>query len=67
MRNPRVAGNLWPCVAVRGGSVVDDFFWVLYIKVLRRFMWVDFFCEILSEILEIRDGNPQASLNLLPF
>ena len=42
MRNPRVAGFLWPCVAVRGGSVVDDFFWVLYIKVLRRFMWVDF-------------------------
>ena len=31
----------WKFVAVRGGrdgSVVDDFFWVLYIKVL----WVDF-------------------------
>ena len=42
MRNPRVAGNLWRCVVVHGGSVVDDFFWVLYIKVLRKFMWVDF-------------------------
>ena len=42
MRNPRVAGNLWPCVAARGGSVVDDFFWVLCIKVLRRLLWVDF-------------------------
>ena len=35
-------GNLWPFVVVRGGSVVDDFFWVLYIKVLRRFLCVDF-------------------------
>ena len=34
--------GLWGFVAVRGGSVVDDFFWVLYIKVLRRFLWVDF-------------------------
>ena len=25
------------------------------------------FCEILSEVLEIWEGNPQASLNLLPF
>ena len=24
MRNPRVVGNLWPCVAVRGGFVAED-------------------------------------------
>ena len=49
MRNPRVAGFLWPCVAVRGGSVVDDFFWVLYMKVLRRFMWVDFLWNLVKD------------------
>ena len=33
-------------MAVRGGSVVDDFFWVLCIKVLRRLLWVDFLLNL---------------------
>ena len=65
MRNPRVAGNLWPCVAVHGGSVVDDFFWI-FSKSLEDFCGL-IFCEISSEVLEIWDGSPQASLDLLPF
>ena len=53
-------------MAVRGGSVVDDFSGFCTSKSSEDFCEL-IFCEILSEILEIRDGNLQASLNLLPF
>ena len=66
MRNPRVAGNLWPCVAVHGGSVAEDLFGFCTLKSLEDFCGL-IFCEILSEILEIRDGRPQELLDLLPF
>ena len=43
MRNPRVC---WEFLAARGGAwwlrCWWFLFWVLYIKVLRRFLWVDF-------------------------
>ena len=66
MRNPRVAGNLWSCVAVRGGSVVDDFSGFCTSKSLEDSFGL-IFGEILSEVLEIWDGRLQTLLYLLPF
>ena len=66
MRNPRVAGNLWPCVVMRDGSVVEDLSEFCTLKSLKSFCEL-IFREILSEILEIRDGRPQVLLDLLPF
>ena len=57
MRNPRVVGNLWPCVAVRGGSIAEDLSEFYTSKSLEDFCGL-IFCEILSEILEIRNGKP---------
>ena len=65
MRNPRVAGNLWPCVAVRGGSVAEDLSGFCTSKSLEDLCGL-IFCEILSEILEIWDGRLQTLLDLLP-
>ena len=65
MRNPRIVGNLWPCVVVCGGSVVDDFSGFYTSKSLEDFCGL-IFCEILSEFLEIRDGSLQMLLDLLP-
>ena len=65
MRNPRVVGNLWPCVAVRGGSIAEDLSGFYTSKSLEDFCGL-IFCEILSEILEIRDGRLQTLLDLLP-
>ena len=53
-------------MALRGGSVVDDFSAFCTSKSLEDFCGL-IFCEILSEVLEIWDGSPQASLDLLPF
>ena len=62
-------GNLWPCVAVRGGSVVDDFFWVLYIKVLRRFLWVDFLWDLVRSFrnLEWETADVVGLLTILVY
>ena len=38
-----VSAVLKELVAV--GSVAEVFFWVLYTKVLRKFLWVDFFVK----------------------
>ena len=65
MRNPWVAGNLWPCVAVRGGFVAKDLSGFCTSKSLEDFCGL-IFCEILSEILEIQDGRLQKLLDLLP-
>ena len=35
-------GSLWRLVAV---PLLKIFFWVLYTKVLRRFLWVNFFVK----------------------
>ena len=54
-------------MAVRGGSVVDDFFsGFCTSKSFEDFCGL-IFCEILSEFLEIPNGRPQALLDLLPF
>ena len=65
MRNLRVAGNLWPCVAVHGGFVAEDLSGFCTSKSLEDFYGL-IFCEILSEILEIWDGILQTLLDLLP-
>ena len=65
MRNPWVVGNLWPCVAMRGGSVIEGLSGFCTSKSLEDFCGL-IFCEILSEILEIRDGRLQTLLDLLP-
>ena len=66
MRNSWVAGNLWPCVAMCGGSIAEDLFGFCTLKSLEDFCEL-IFCEILSEILEIWDGRLQTLLDLLPF
>ena len=53
-------------VAVHGGSVATDLSGFYTSKSLVDFCGL-IFCEILSEILEIRNGKPQALLDLLPF
>ena len=58
-----LSGGAWRRVAVR---LVAKIFGFCTSKSLEDLCGL-IFCEILSEILEIRDGNPQASLNLLPF
>ena len=66
MRNPQVARNLWSCMAMRGGSVVEDLSRFCTSKSLEDFCGL-IFCEILSKILEIQNGRSQALLDLLPF
>ena len=59
-------GLAWGCVAARGRTFGVDFPGFCRSESLEDFCGL-IFCEILSEVLEIWDGNLQASLNLLPF
>ena len=52
-------------MAVRGDSIVEDLSGFCMSKSLEDFCGL-IFCEILSEILEIRDGRLQTLLDLLP-
>ena len=59
----RICGGAWRCVVAPLLMIFSGF---CASKSLEDFCGLIFY-EILSETLEIRDGNPQASLNLLPF
>ena len=59
----RICGGAWRCVVAPLLMIFSGF---CASKSLEDFCGL-IFCEILSEVLEIWDGNPQASLNLLPF
>ena len=50
---------------MRGGSVAEDLSGFCTSKSLEDFCGL-IFCEILSEIVEIWNGRPQALLDLLP-
>ena len=62
MRNPRVAGNLWRCVVAPLLMIFSGFCTSKSLEDLCGLI----FCEILSEILEIRDGRLQTLFDLLP-
>ena len=62
--NEKPAGR-WEFVVVRGGSVAEDLSKFCTSKSSEDFYGL-IFCEILSKILEIRNGRPQALLDLLP-
>ena len=36
------------------GSIAEVFFWVLYTKVLSKFLWVDFFVKSCQKLLKFR-------------
>ena len=62
--NEKLAG-CWEFVAVRGGFVAEDLFGFCTSKSLKDLCGL-IFCEILLEILEIRDGRLQTLLDSLP-